>query len=109
MIALALGLSFSAFAALSLSMDTQRPALPGTPAAPAGRRHRARALGWLLLAVTFAVCVAGQGWGLGTVLWLGALTVAGLLLAFGLQPWRPRWIAPLAWVLPVIGLLVAAS
>ena len=41
------------------------------------------------------------------VLWMGAMTISGVLIAFGLYPWRPRWIAPLAWVLPVVGLVGA--
>ncbi|MNJ04864.1 hypothetical protein D3C73_1658230 [compost metagenome] len=48
-----------------------------------------------------------HGWAAGPVLWLGAMTISGILIAFGLYPFRPRWIAPLAWALPVIGLAVA--
>lgn len=103
MMVLALGLSFSGFTALSLAMERHQQALKGAKAAPPARRRPWSLLGWVLLAAAFAACVAGHGWGLGAVLWLGALTLAGLLLAFGLYPWRPAWIAPLAWVLPVLG------
>jgi len=41
------------------------------------------------------------------VLWLGTMTLGGVALSFGLYPYRPNWIAPLAIVLPVAGLLVA--
>ncbi|MBJ7518030.1 MAG: DUF3325 family protein, partial [Stenotrophomonas sp.] len=44
-------------------------------------------------------------WAMGPVLWLGTMTIAGLLLAFGLYPWKPRWIAPMALALPVLGLV----
>ena len=44
---------------------------------------------------------------MGPVLWLGALTLGGIVLAFALYPYRPKWIAPLAIALPVIGLVVA--
>ncbi len=104
MMMLALGLSFSGFTALSLAMEKHQQALHGAKAAPLARRRLWSLLGWLALVAAFTACVAAHGWGLGTVLWLGALTLAGLLLALGLYPWRPRWIAPLAWVLPAIGL-----
>ncbi|MNI85409.1 hypothetical protein D3C73_1424000 [compost metagenome] len=61
----------------------------------------------MLLTVAFALCVVDQGWAMGPVLWLGALTLGGIVLAFGLYPYRPKWIAPLAVALPVIGLVVA--
>ena len=60
-----------------------------------------------MLVTAFAACVVDHGWAAGPVLWLGAMTVSGLLIAFGLYPWRPRWIAPLAWALPVVGLAAA--
>jgi len=102
-----LGLSFSAFTALSLAMEKHQHALHGTKAAPPSRRRLWSLLGWMSLAIAFAACVADQGWGLGPVLWLGALTLSGLLLAFGLYPWRPGWITPLAWALPALGLAAA--
>ncbi len=100
MMLLALGLSFAAFTALSLAMEKHQRELQRG----AARTSLWRWLGWGLLALAFAVCVADHGWAAGPVLWLGALTAAGLLLAFGLYPYRPRWIVPLAWALPVIGL-----
>lgn len=100
MMLLALGLSFAAFTALSLAMEKHQRELQRS----AARTSLWRGLGWGLLAVAFAISVIDHGWAKGPVLWLGALTVAGLLLAFGLYPYRPRWIVPLAWVLPVIGL-----
>ncbi|MCL7714251.1 DUF3325 domain-containing protein [Stenotrophomonas mori] len=104
---LALALAFSAFAALSLGMEKHRPVLAGAAPASARRLRAWRVLGWLLLTGAFALCVGDQGWALGPVVWLGALTVAGLLLAYGLHPYRPRWIVPLAWALPAVALGVA--
>lgn len=107
MILLALGLSFTAFTALSLAMEKHQQALHATQAAPASRRRLCSVLGWVLLPLAFGLSVADHGWALGPVLWLGVMTVAGLLLAVGLYPWKPRWILPLAWALPGAGLVAA--
>lgn len=105
MMLLALSLAFSAFTALSLAMDKPPAGAPGSlPARPA-RRRQWRVVGWALLAAALAVCVGRHGWALGPVLWLGTLTLGGLALAFGLYPFRPRWIAPLAWALPALSVL----
>lgn len=104
MMLLALALSFSAFTALSLSMEKHQHDLHGKAAAAPARRVQWRVLGWALLAAAFALCVADHGWAMGPVLWLGAMTLAGMALSFGLYPYRPTWIAPLAIALPVLGL-----
>ena len=108
MMLLALGLSFAAFVALSLAMEKYQLELHGKAGASSARMRLCRWLGWGLLSAAFALCVWRDGWGLGPVWWLGAMTAAGLLLAFGLYPYRPRWIVPLAWALPVAGVLVAS-
>lgn len=107
MMLLALGLSFAAFAALSLAMEKHQLELHGKDGASVSRMRLCRWLGWSLLTAAFALYVWRGGWALGPVWWLGAMTLAGLLLAFGLYPYRPRWIAPLAWALPVAGLAAA--
>nr|WP_313518872.1 DUF3325 domain-containing protein [Stenotrophomonas pavanii] len=107
MMLLALTLSFSAFTALSLAMERHQHDLHGKAAATLARRTQWRLLGWTLLTAAFAVCVADHGWAMGQVLWLGTMTLGGVALSFGLYPYRPNWIAPLAIVLPVAGLLVA--
>lgn len=106
MMLLALTLSFSAFTALSLGMEKHQHDLHGKAAAAPARRMQWRVLGWVLLTVAFALCVADHGWAMGPVLWLGAMTAGGVALSFGLYPYRPTWIAPLAIALPVIGLVV---
>lgn len=107
MMLLAITLSFSAFTVLSLAMNKHQLDLHGKAGASASRMRVWRWVGWTLLTVAFALCVLDHGWAIGPVLWLGALTISGLLIAFGLYPYRPRWIAPLAWALPVVGLAVA--
>lgn len=106
MMLLALALSFSAFTALSLSMEKHQHDLHGKAAAAPARRMQWRVLGWALLAAAFALCAADHGWAMGPVLWLGAMTLAGVTLSFGLYPYRPTWIAPLAIALPVLGLVL---
>lgn len=106
MMLLALALSFSAFTALSLSMEKHQHDLHGKAAAAPARRVQWRVLGWALLAAAFALCVADHGWAMGPVLWLGAMTLAGVALSLGLYPYRPTWIAPLAIALPVLGLVL---
>ncbi|HGM7337561.1 TPA: DUF3325 domain-containing protein [Stenotrophomonas maltophilia] len=107
MMLLALALSFSAFTALSLAMEKHQHDLHGKAAASPARRTQWRVLGWALLAVAFALCVADHGWAMGPALWLGTMTLGGAVLSFGLYPYRPKWIAALAITLPAAGLLVA--
>ncbi len=107
MMTLALGLSFSAFTALSFAMEKHQLELHGRQAASVTRRRLWQLAGWALLTVAFALSVVDHGWAQGPVLWLGAMTVSGMLLTFGLYPYRPRWIVPVAWALPIIGLLAA--
>ncbi len=107
MMLLAIAVCFSSFTALSLAMDKHQLDLHGKAAATPARMRLWRWLGWTLLVLGFGLCVWDHGWAAGPVLWLGAMTVSGMLIAFGLYPFRPRWIAPLAWVLPLVGLVVA--
>lgn len=104
MILLPVALSFSAFSALSLAMEKHQLELHGKTAATSVHRTCWRYLGWTLLALTFGLCVWSDGWSLGPVLWLGAMTISGVLIAYGLYPYRPHWIVPLAGVLPLLGL-----
>lgn len=79
----ALALALASFALLALSMDRhQRDALgrrlDGTPS------RWLRGAGWVLLAASAVPPVAGQGWGMGLVQWLGALTPAAGVVLGGL-------------------------
>lgn len=99
MTVLAVALAVSGFAALCLAMEKHRLEVFGRD----GRILPARSLrpaGWLLLTASFAVSVAGSGWAIGPVLWLGALTAAALPLVFWMLPYRPRALVPLALALP---------
>ena len=107
MIWLALALSYSGFTALCLAMDKHQFDLYGKDHASARRMRELRVLGWLLLAVAFVLCVAAHGWAIGPVQWLGALTVAAVVLVLWLLPYRPKAIVPVAVAAPIIGTLLA--
>jgi hypothetical protein len=70
------------FAALCLGMEKHyKEYFGGAPAAWL-RLRWLRAVGWLLLALSFAACVAGEGWQIGPLLWFGWLSVLGMALVF---------------------------
>lgn len=99
----ALALSFLAFLALALAMDRHHgQILEGRPNA----RFRAfmRLGGTALLCLSALSCVAAYGWSIGLTWWLGILTAAAMPLLL-LLAYRPKAIAPLAMICPVIALL----
>ena len=89
-VVLLLALNFSGFAALCLAMEKHQ------------HEVRGRALGWLLLLVTFALAVSAQGWGIGSVLWLGTLSAGAAVLSLWLLPYRRGLILPAAIAAPVV-------
>lgn len=91
-----LALAYSAWVALSLAMDRHYADIHGRGAEPsAGLRQRGRWLGALALSAAFAVCVRDNGWGIGPVAWLGAMTIAALLLVLQLC-YAPKSVARVA-------------
>lgn len=80
-------ISLAGFICLALASDRQGEfLLHHTPSEK--ERLIFRLLGWPLLAVALALCWQGWGWSMGTVAWLGWLTMAGAGLTFYL-PWWP--------------------
>ena len=80
-------ISLAGFICLALASDRQGEfLLHRTPSEK--ERLIFRLLGWPLLAVALALCWQGWGWSMGTVAWLGWLTMAGAGLTFYL-PWWP--------------------
>ncbi|CAD0305084.1 hypothetical protein LMG31886_02910 [Xanthomonas hydrangeae] len=98
---LLLALNFSGFAALCLAMDKHQQEVRGRMLG-AARSRQLRALGWLLLLLTFGLAVHAQGWGIGSVLWIGTLTGAAALLSLWLLPYRRGLILPTAVAAPVL-------
>lgn len=101
---LVLALVFSAFVALCLSMEKHQMDLHGAARASAPVMHRLSMAGWALTVCAFVVAVLARGWAIGPLLWLGAMTLSGIVVTFGLLPYRPRWLKPAALVMPVLAL-----
>ncbi|KAB7769736.1 DUF3325 domain-containing protein [Xanthomonas maliensis] len=96
-----LALNFSALVALCLAMDKHHVEVRARTPTTAGAK-RLRALGWLVLLLAFALAVHAQGWGIGSLLWLGTLTATAALLALWLLPYRRRLIVPAAVAAPLL-------
>ncbi len=100
-------LCYTGFTALCLSMEKHQMDLHGAARAGSRRMRAWRGLGWTLLAATLLIAARADGWARGPVAWLGALTAAGLLLSLCVLPYRPRWLAAVAWALGGLTLLSA--
>lgn len=104
-LALNLGLSFAALAALCLSLNRHHADIFGTK--PSGRRVvLLRILGWAGLVLGLVVAGEAEGWGFGPVQWIGALSGAGAGLVL-LLSYRPRLVAPAGAT--ALGLALAAG
>ncbi|XUP37280.1 DUF3325 domain-containing protein (plasmid) [Xanthomonas axonopodis pv. vasculorum] len=98
---LLLALNFSGLAVLCLAMDKHQQELCGLLLGTA-RSRQLRVVGWLLLCLSFALAVHAQGWGIGTVLWLGTLTATAAVLSLWLLPYRRGAVVPAAVAAPVL-------
>lgn len=78
---LAIALSVLGFAGLCLSMSRHQRDVLGRTLSPALTRT-ARMSGWTLLAVAYAIAFASEGAALGTVYWMGGLTLGAAVVAF---------------------------
>jgi len=64
-----------------------------------------RVSGWLILAASLLLaCLSASSWSIAAVGWVGALSIAALVLV-ALLPWAPRLVGKLALAAPPIGLL----
>ncbi|AHV91240.1 DUF3325 domain-containing protein [Bordetella holmesii] len=89
-------LAYARFTALSMAMDRHfEDAFDRT--LPAGLRRALRAGGSLALALSLWLCARLHGWSYGSVLWIGMLSISGLLLIW-VMTYRPRaaWTAGIA-------------
>jgi hypothetical protein len=73
--------SLAGFAALCLGMSRHQRDVLGK-ALPAATTRGLKVAGWALLAASWAAAIAADGAALGSVYWLGALTLAALVVAF---------------------------
>jgi hypothetical protein len=85
-----LTLSFSGFGALSMTLDRHYAQIHGRGAEPpAALLPYLHGLGWLALGLALAARVSADGWPLGTVYWVGTLTLSGIALVL-LLSYAPR-------------------
>jgi hypothetical protein len=102
MMLFAISLAFSGFIALCLGMEKHQMDLYGATRAPARTMQRIGWAGWALIASAFVAAVLARGWAIGAVLWLGAMTLAGIVITYGLLPYRPQWVKPAAYAVPTL-------
>jgi len=102
---LAIALGFSGFTALWRTMAHPAHLPPGLAGLSVAARRWLHWTGWVLLAASFVLCAMLRGPAIGSVLWLGTLTLSAAILVLGLLPYRPRAILPLAWGAPLVTLL----
>ena len=77
----ALAFTYSGFTALSQTLDRHYADRHGRGATPSpAERLRLQVLGWAALALALAACVQQQGWPMGSVSWIGTLTLGALVL-----------------------------
>lgn len=105
MLLLALAMIYSAYTLLSLAMPKHYRHVIGADADDQWSRGLFRVSGWLLIALSFGLCVHAAGWQFGPVQWVGLLVVAGMLLVF-LLPYKPKMAAGLAVIAPLGAMLV---
>lgn len=98
-------LGYLGFSALSLSIQRHYAEIFGRHKVLSRTQYLSlRLLGWLLIAFSYAVSIASQGWGVGSVMWLGMLMLAGLLLVL-MTAYLPRLILKFVSFLTVLILI----
>ncbi|MDM0014726.1 DUF3325 family protein [Variovorax sp. J22P168] len=95
---LASALCFAAMAALAFAMDRHHAQLTQQHEVPRRRRLVLRGGAMALLALALASCIAGWGGSVGSVAFIGFLSLGALPVAL-LLPYRPRLLPGLALVL----------
>lgn len=100
---LAFALSFAAFSAIALGTERHAKQVFGRQPAPPLRRALS-ATGWVLLVASLAPALAARGPSIGSLNWLGYLSVAAVAIAL-LLSYRPQ---PLRFLAPVLLALALA-
>ncbi|PWC27522.1 DUF3325 family protein [Teichococcus aestuarii] len=101
---MAFALAYSGFTALCLAMARHHEQILGRRAVTPRRRRLLSGLGFLLLAAALASLVLAEGWGMGTLLWLGLLTTAANLLVLSVC-YMPRAAPAISAGFLVLGLV----
>lgn len=100
---LAFALAFAGFASIAMGMERHSRQVFGHVPETAPRRLLMLA-GWALLALSLVPALAVRGPSIGSVLWLGWLTVAGFIVGLMLS-YRPRPLRLLGPALLVLAVL----
>ena len=101
---LSFALSFTAFSAIALGTERHAKQVFGRLPAQ-GVRQALTASGWLLLLASLPPALAARGPSIGSLNWLGYLSIAAVVIGLMLS-YRPR---PLRFAAPaLLGLAVAA-
>lgn len=82
------------FALLALSQERHVEHVFGRHARPASRLRAQRATGFTAIGLGLPACLAAQGAGFGSLLWVVLVCAAAMGVALTLT-WRPRWLR--AW------------
>lgn len=104
MLVLAFSLTYTAMTALCLAMSRHYRQVWSRPP-KAGLSAGLRLGGGTGLLLALAACIEGKGWAIGSMIWFGDVSVAGLALVFML-PYAPRVATGLALVGPMLPLLL---
>ena len=92
--------AYLGFALLALGQARPWQRVAQRPPATGLRLLALRTLGSLALALSLGLALLRDGPSFGALLWVTAITLAALAVAFTLT-WRPRWLWPLARLLRV--------
>jgi hypothetical protein len=86
-------LALLGFALLALSQERHYETVYGHGASqPTRRRTRIqRAAGFTMIGLSLLLCVASEGAGFGSLLWVVLISAASMAVAFTLT-WRPHWL-----------------
>lgn len=90
----AFGLALWGFALLALSQERHVEHVFGRHARPAPRLRSQRVTGFTAIGLSLPICLAAEGAGFGSLLWVVLISAAAMSIAQTLT-WRPHWLR--AW------------
>ncbi|MGC1174129.1 DUF3325 domain-containing protein [Polaromonas sp.] len=85
------GLALWGFALLALSQERHVERVFGHHARPAPALRAQRATGFTAIGLGLPICIAAEGAGFGSLLWVVLVCAAAMSIALTLT-WRPRWL-----------------
>ncbi|MFN3438777.1 MAG: DUF3325 domain-containing protein [Acidovorax sp.] len=82
------------FALLSLSQERHFESVFSGGIPTHSETRRLRAIGFLLVGLELGVCIASEGAGFGSLLWMVLISADAAIVALVLA-WKPHWLRPL--------------